>query len=145
MKTTYDVFISHASKDKEKYVDKLVEVIKAKRIAVFYDSDCIAWGDGISEKIEEGLKNCKLAVVVISKNYFGRKWAEHELLTLLKRQNQEGKRIIMPILHGITKKQLIEHYPELADISSKYSKSYSVENMAQCLADKLKTNGTKLS
>ena len=77
----YDVFISHASKDKEAYVDKLAETIKKTGLTVFYDSDCIAWGDSISSKVEEGLSNCKRAVVVISKNYFGRKWTEYELMS----------------------------------------------------------------
>ena len=129
----YDVFISHAYKDKAAYVDKLAETIKKTGLTVFYDSDCIAWGDSISSKVEEGLSNCKRAVVVISKNYFGRKWTEYELMSLLKRQNREGKKIIMPILHGISKKQFVEHYPQLDDILFKYSKSCSYEDLARQL------------
>lgn len=34
----YDIFISHCSKDKLKYVDDLVEEIKKLNISVFYDS-----------------------------------------------------------------------------------------------------------
>ncbi len=134
----YDIFISHASKDKNKYVDKLYKAINDTGVTVFYDKESISWGDSITEKINEGLDNCKRAVVVISKNFFGRTWTERELWTLLNRQNKEGKKIIMPILHNISKKQLNEHYPELSDISFKYSKSCSCEELAKLLVKDLK-------
>ena len=136
----YDVFISHATKDKAKYVDKLAEEIEKTGLTVFYDSDSIAWGDSISEKVEEGLKNCKRAVVVISKNYFGRSWTEHELRTLLDRQGSEGEKIIMPILHRVTKKELLKHYPELSDVLFKYSKKISCEKLAQLLVEDIKNH-----
>ena len=136
-KTKYDIFISHASKDKIDYVDELVEEIKKVGLTVFYDTESIIWGDCNSKKINEGLSNCKLAVVVISKNYFGRKWTERELYTLLLRQNSEGRKLIMPILHGITKKQLLDHYPELEDIQFKYSKSCSRAEMARILKQEI--------
>lgn len=134
----YDVFVSHSSKDKSKYVDKLVNEIKKTGLTVFYDTECIAWGDKIDKKIEEGLQNCKRAVVVISKNYFGRKWTEYEIMTLLSRQNKEGKKIIMPILHRVSKAQMLEHYPELANISFKYSKSCSCSELAKILFNDLR-------
>ena len=62
----YDVFVSHASKDKLKYVDKLVEAIKQVGLTVFYDKESIAWGDSIQEKVDEGIESCRLAVVVLS-------------------------------------------------------------------------------
>ena len=129
----YDVFISHASKDKVAYVDKLAQAIKDAGLETFYDTDCIEWGDNISETIEAALSNCLLAVVVISKHFFGRQWTEHEIRTLLKRQNEEHEKLVMPILHGITKKQLILHYPELNNIQFKYSKKCSCEDMALIL------------
>ena len=101
-----DVFISHASKDKLKYVENLVRNIKAKGISVFYDSESISWGDSIREELDKGLSNCRFAVVVISKNYFERPWTEYELQALLNRQNREGKKIILPILYKISKKDL---------------------------------------
>lgn len=133
MDSSYDVFISHATKDKVSYVNKLADAIKDTGLSVFYDTDSIAWGDSIPAKVEEGLANCNRAVVVISKNYFGRKWTEYEIMSLLRRQNSEGKKLIMPILHRISKKQLIEHYPELANISFKYSKNCSCVDLAKLL------------
>lgn len=133
----YDVFISHASKDKLSYVGKLVESIKKVGIDVFYDEESISWGDDISKKVAEGLEKCKLAVVVISKNYFGRPWTEYELKSLMARQGREGQKIILPILYRISKKDLTDHYPELANIKFLHSKSYSYDKMAELIKQEL--------
>ena len=86
----YDIFVSHCNKDKLKYVDNLVNELKKLDIKVFYDTDEITWGDNIEEKIDNGLKNSKLAIVVISNSFFGREWTEYELMELFKRQTSEG-------------------------------------------------------
>ena len=123
----YDVFVSHANKDKVKYVDTLVSEIKKTGLTVFYDKESIGWGDSIQEKVDEGIDNCRLAVVVISKSYFGRTWTEYELKSLLRRQNKDGQKIIRPILYGVSKRELLMNYPELSDIVFKYSKKCSCQ------------------
>ena len=70
----YDVFISHASKDKEEYVDLLTAKVKCLGIDVFYDTDVISWGDNWKQAILNGTDESEFAVIVISKNFFGREW-----------------------------------------------------------------------
>ncbi len=128
----YDIFVSHCHKDKLKYVDDLVEELKKLDIKVFYDTDEITWGDDIREKIDNGLKNSKLAIVVISRKYFGRDWTEYEIRQLFKRQFSEGRKLILPILYQINKSDLVEkHYPFLKEISFKYAKSQSTQKLAE--------------
>lgn len=129
----YSVFVSHSSEDKVNYVDDLVAEIKALGITVFYDTDVLEWGDNLKEKIDAGLKNCDLAVIVISPSYFGRDWTEYEIQTLLERQDNEKTKLIMPILYNTTKNELVEHYPTLNNILFKYSKSQSKKKLAQDL------------
>lgn len=45
----YDVFLSHASKDKLAYVAELYETISLLKIPVFYDTDSLSWGDKKNE------------------------------------------------------------------------------------------------
>lgn len=117
----YDIFVSHCHKDKLKYVDDLVEELKKLDIKVFYDTDEITWGDDIREKIDNGLKNSKLAIVVISRKYFGRDWTEYEIKELFKRQFSEGRKLILPILYQINKSDLVEkHYPFLKEINPSF-------------------------
>lgn len=136
-KERYSVFVSHSSNDKVDYVDDLVEEIKALGITVFYDTDVISWGDNLKDKIDTGLKNCKLAVIVISPSYFGSEWTEYEIQALLKRQDKEKKKLIMPILYKVSKEDFVYHYPSLKNILFKYSKGQSKKKLAQDLKKEL--------
>ncbi len=127
----YSVFVSHSSDDKIEYVDDLVREMKSLGISVFYDTDVISWGDNLKEQIDNGLENCKLAVIVISKNYFGREWTEYELQSLLNRQDKEKNKLIFPILYNISKEDLKKHYPLLENLVFKYAKSQSKQKLAE--------------
>ena len=127
----YDIFVSHCHQDKLKYVDDLVDELKKLDIKVFYDTDEITWGDEIREKIENGLKNSKLAIVVISRQYFGRYWTEYEIKKLFERQFFERRKIVLPILYQISKKDIEKHYPFLANISFKYARKQSKQKLAE--------------
>ena len=59
-----------------------------------------------------------MARLFISENFFDREWTELELKTLLERQNDEGQKLILPILHNITTEQLRNKYPTVADIQA---------------------------
>lgn len=124
----YDVFLSHASADKLDYVEDLKQTLDILGINVFYDKDTIEWGDEWKKKIYEGLETSEFAIIVISENFFDRDWTELELQNLLNRQNAEGQKLILPILHGVSPEQLKKKYPAVADIqaidSSRYSKEY---------------------
>lgn len=133
----YDVFLSHASADKISYVEELKQTLDILGIDVFYDKDTIEWGDDWKKKIYEGLEKSEFAIIVISKNFFGREWTELELQNLLNRQNAEGQKLILPILHGVTADQLKEKYPAVADIQAIDSSNYSKEHIGLLFAKQL--------
>lgn len=128
--TTYDVFVSHANKDKKEYVEELKSSFEKLNIKIFYDKDSLEWGDNWKKRILDGVSKAKFAVIVISENYFGREWTEKELNQFLRRQNASGQKIILPILHNITVEQLRERYPEIADIQALDSSKYSCDEIA---------------
>ncbi len=127
----YSVFVSHSSDDKIEYVDDLVREMKQLGISVFYDTDVISWGDNLKEQIDKGLENCELAVIVISKNYFGKEWTEYEIQSLFNRQSKEKKKLILPILYNISKEEFNNHYPLLKNIVFKHAKSLSKQKLAE--------------
>ena len=133
----YDVFLSHASSDKITYVEELKQTLDILGVQVFYDKDTIEWGDKWKEKIYEGLEKSEFAIIVISENFFGREWTEEELKNLLERQNAEGQKLILPILHNITTDQLKVKYPTVADIQAIESKDNSYEKIALLFARQL--------
>lgn len=133
----YDVFISHASKDKSDYVDLLNMAVKRLGINVFYDTDVLSWGDNWKQVILDGTANSEFAIIVISKNFFDREWTEKELGEFLNQQNESGQKIVLPLLYNITLDELKEHYPELGDIQCINSNDCSKEEIVILLAKEL--------
>ena len=108
----YDVFISHASEDKETFVKPFVNELKKLGVAVWYDNDAIQWGDSIRKKIDEGLRNSKFGIVVISNDFIRKYWTNHELDGLFNLE-ESGVSRILPIWHNITKAEVIKFSPSL--------------------------------
>lgn len=106
----YDVFVSHASADKENYVQELQESFKKLGIKIFYDADTIEWGDDWEQKIKNGLEKCRYGVIVVTKNFYNRIWTEKELKSFLIRQNNNGENVILPILYNTSIDELKKHY-----------------------------------
>ena len=126
----YDVFISHANADKEKYVDDLWKVVSGLGIRIFYDKDVISWGDNWKEIILNGTADSEFAIIVISKSFFGREWTEKQLNEFLSQQNESGQKIVLPLLYEIERSDLINHYPELEEIQCISAEYYSKEEIA---------------
>lgn len=130
----YDVFVSHANKDKLDYVDNLVDSIKRLGINIFYDKDEFVWGDNWKEKILVGTKQSEFAIIVISNNFFDREWTEKELNEFLHLQNESEQKIILPLLYGITYEDVSKRYPELEYIQGIEADKYDVEEITILLA-----------
>lgn len=133
----YDLFVSHASKDKEELVESLYRSLDKLGIKIFYDKESIEWGDKWKEAILDGVNKAEFAIIVISENFFGREWTERELNELLSRQNRNGQKIILPILKNITMEQLQQKYPSVADIQAIDSKDFSTDEITILFAKQL--------
>lgn len=114
----YDVFISHANQDKGELIEELYHSLNMLGIKIFYDKESLEWGDNWKERILNGVKKAEFAIIVISENFFDREWTEKELSEFLNRQNRNGQKLILPIVHNISMKQLQEKYPNVADIQA---------------------------
>lgn len=144
----YDVFLSHANKDKVSFVDDLKRSFDKLGINIFYDKDSLLWGDSNKERIMRGIACCDFAVIVISNNFFGRDWTERELHELLSRQDKRGNKLILPILYNVSRRSMVKHYPQLDDIQYIISDGTDVSDitiqLARVLLDsKLKINGVR--
>ncbi len=112
----FDVFISHANKDKIDYVEDLKDEIKNLGVNVFYDKEAIDWGDNWKQVILNGIEKSRFAIIVISNNFFGREWTNKELKMFLEKQNKNEQKIILPILYNVTPEEVFKMYPELEEI-----------------------------
>lgn len=137
LRKKYDVFISHANKDKLSYVNDLNKAIKKLGVNIFYDTDVLSWGDNFKQVILDGTAESEFAIIVISKNFFGREWTERELNEFLAQQNASGQKTVLPLLYGITFDELKEKYPTLGDIQAITTKDYTKPEIAILLAKEL--------
>lgn len=133
----FDVFISHANKDKEDLIEELYQSLNKLGIKIFYDKESLEWGDNWKDRILNGTKKAEFAIIVISENFFDREWTERELNEFLNRQNRNGQKLILPILNNITVSQLQEKYPSIADIQAIDSSKYSCDQIALLFARQL--------
>lgn len=102
-----------------------------------YDKKALEWGDNWKQRIIEGTQKAEFAIIVISENFFDREWTERELNEFLNRQNSNGQKLILPILHNITMDQLKEKYPSVADIQGISTKDYTCDQIALLFARQL--------
>jgi len=110
----WDAFIAHASEDKHSFVRPLAVSLSQLGAEVWYDEFSLRLGDSLSRSIDHGLANSHFGIVVISPNFFGKAWPERELGGLVSREIDQG-RVIIPIWHGVTRKQVLDFSPTLAD------------------------------
>jgi len=93
---TFDVFLSHSSKDKE-VVRAVAERLKADGLRVWLDDWEIRPGDSIPAKIEEGLEHSRVLVLCMSANAFGSDWAQLEAGTFRFRDPLNKERRFIPL------------------------------------------------
>ncbi|MBU1316004.1 MAG: TIR domain-containing protein [Alphaproteobacteria bacterium] len=110
---TFDVFICHASEDKEEFVENLANSAEAAGLNVFYDNKSIEWGENLRTRIDHGLANSRFGVVILSEAFFRKEWPKRELDGLFNLE-VEGKSRILPIWHKISKDEILRNAPTLA-------------------------------
>lgn len=138
---TWDVFMSHASPDKP-YVGGLVKALREAGVTVWYDDDCVAWGEPLRQAIKNGLKNSTYGIVVLSKAYLAdRKWTEHEFDALFAREKLNSF-IILPVWHGVTRDEIEAYDPALADRKGSISNS---DDYGEIVGNVLKLLGREVS
>lgn len=130
----YDVFISHASEDKDTVVRPLAIALKSKGLNVWYDEFELKIGDSLRRKIDQGLSNSKFGIVVISRSFIKKGWTNYELDGLMTKAIS-GQQILLPIWHDITKQEVIDYSPSLADKVARNTSQETVEEIAIEIAE----------
>lgn len=99
MNETKKVFISHASEDKERFVIPFATRLRNDGIDAWVDKWEINPGDSLVEKIfDEGIKNAKAIVIVLSEYSIDKTWVKQELETSVVKRIDDGTRLIPIVL-----------------------------------------------
>jgi archaellum component FlaC len=110
----HDVFISHASEDKDAFVRPMAEALRDAGIKVWYDEFSLTWGDSLRKNIDRGLASSRFGIVVLSEAFFRKQWPQQELNGLVTLE-LDGKARILPIWHKVSKDEVRQFSPTLAD------------------------------
>jgi|GEM_PF-1356556 len=109
-------FISHDSRDKDLIARKLAESLSSRLCTVWYDEYSLKIGDSLRETIEEGIKDAKKCILILTKNYLTNPgWGKKEFNSIFTRELILNEKIVLPIWYGVTKKEIYEYSPSLAD------------------------------
>jgi len=109
----FDVFVCHASEDKEEFVRPLVRELRAANLAVWYDELALKLGDSLRQAIDSGLSRSRYGIVVLSRSFFKKDWPQRELDGLADRE-VNGRKVILPIWHKLEHSEVSTYSPLLA-------------------------------
>jgi hypothetical protein len=109
------IFLSHASEDQRDFVRPLAEALSTfpDEFKVWYSEYELTLGDRLLAKIDEGLKNCDYGVVVLSPDFFAKRWPREELEGLFQLETTERK-VILPIWKNVSEADVKTFSPILA-------------------------------
>ena len=109
----WDVFISHASEDKEAVVRPLARLLQDQGLRVWVDEFELTVGDSLRQAIERGLAESRFGVVVVSSRFLEKNWTQAELDGLVAREIGNTK-VILPVWHQIDAATIARRSPMLA-------------------------------
>lgn len=109
------IFLSHASEDQSDFVRPLAEALAGfpEEFEVWYSEYELTLGDKLLAKIDEGLKSCDYGVVVLSPDFFAKRWPREELEGLFQLETTERK-VILPIWKDVSELDVKSFSPILA-------------------------------
>jgi hypothetical protein len=109
----WDIFICHASEDKEAIARPLADALNDQGFQVWYDEYTLKLGDSLRRVIDKGLINSTYGAVILSKSFFSKDWPQKELDGLVARE-RSGNKVILPIWHDVTQEEVEQFSPILA-------------------------------
>jgi TIR domain len=110
----WDYFISHASEDKILIAEPLAHILKNAGFDIWYDDFTLKLGDPLLSTIDKGLQQSHYGIVILSPSFFAKQWTQRELAGLLAREIS-GKKVILPVWHQLTSKDIAKRSLILAD------------------------------
>jgi hypothetical protein len=111
----WDVFVSHASEDKDAIARPLAHELRRRGLRVWYDEFELRIGDSLRASIDHGLAHSHHGIVVLSPDFFAKDWPPEELNGLVAREIAGRRRMILPVWHGLAHRDVAAWSPILAD------------------------------
>jgi hypothetical protein len=109
-------FISHDSRNKELIAKPLANGLSSRLCSVWYDEYSLKVGQSLRESIEEGIKNAKKCILILTKEFLTNPgWTKKEFNSIFTREMIFNEKVVVPIWYNIKKEEVYEYSPSLAD------------------------------
>lgn len=131
---TWDVFISHASEDKDAVARPLRDALTRLGITVWLDEAQMRIGHSLRRKIDDGIRSSRFGVVILSEAFFRKGWTNHELDGLVTR-TVAGEQSLLPIWHDLGADQVRAFSPSLADKVAMTTDQFSIDEIAEQISE----------
>jgi TIR domain/Domain of unknown function (DUF1883) len=136
-----DVFISHATEDKDALVRPLALALRERGVDVWYDEFELRVGDSLRQRIDAGIARSRFGLVVLSPAFFAKNWPQYELDGLVARDMNDGGRRLLPIWHDISKDELLRRSPSLVDRVALQTAVLTTDEIAAQIAEVVNPSG----
>jgi hypothetical protein len=114
--STPAAFISHDSRNKDLIARPLANGLDIRLCTVWYDEFSLKVGDSLRLSIEKGIKEAKKYILIITPEFLSNPgWGRKEFDSIFTREMVTGERVVIPIWLGVTKIQVYDYSPSLAD------------------------------
>ena len=130
----YDIFVCHATEDKDAVARPLAAALAARGVAVWYDEFELQVGDSLRRKIDLGIAASRFGLVILSHPFFVKGWTQYELDGLVTRVT-DGKQVLLPVWHEISKDEVSAHSPSLADKVALKTSDSTINEIADQIAE----------
>lgn len=129
----WDLFICHASEDKEEIARPLATALNKAGFRIWYDEFTLTIGDSLRRSIDNGLAQSEYGLVILSPSFFEKGWPQTELDGLAARE-RDRKKVILPVWHKVDREYVTKFSPTLADkfaISTKKGIDFIVKEVSK--------------
>jgi hypothetical protein len=133
-----DVFLSHASEDKDEIARPLADELKALGVKVWFDELNIRVGQSIRREIEEGIREAPFGLVIISKHFMAKQWTQVELDALWGKKLAAADDSLLPVWHKVTYDEVQVGLPLLAGLHALNTSTMPITKIAELLAATIK-------
>ena len=128
------LFLSYSHSDKE-FVTKLAKDLRDRRVVPWFDEWEMSPGDSLSRRIQEGIEESSLFLVILSSTSLSSKWCQKELDAAEVMEVEKGRKFVIPILYEKCQLPPFMKAKKYADFSSDYDKGLKELIKALPIAD----------
>ncbi|KAM7474440.1 hypothetical protein LguiB_021683 [Lonicera macranthoides] len=113
--TCYDVFLSFRGEDTRKtFTYHFYTALVQQRFHTFKDNDEIEKGEYLKSELQKAIRQSKISIVVISKDYASSTWCLDELVMILEQRRISGH-VVLPVFYDVDPSQVRKQTGRTAD------------------------------